>query len=312
MLKWRDLMFKGKFKRYAIVFFMIIASAVTVSSRDLSYKDILLDSISRYSEDRIAYQHIEYIIDPEVRQPQDPSVASLLIIRDNKMYLFKDGYDDPKVAEENYQAKNMSHRLSFNETWERDIDGKPDYLVIYDKRKEILRNVILPGRDENLNERYTKFYTDIRNAFLQRHADLFRQMMVHRTDVEFKINRSAIPKRLNDDGPAKYHTSVTAKTKEGRLYYAEDADGDGITETFTVDINDGFDWEFKSGPNIIFILKNKQEDIKNIIGNICKEAYEGSPEEIKLIDQKFDHLEKEIPILMDQIIRGDFDKDDHR
>jgi len=287
---------------------MIIASVVTVNSRDLSYKEINLESISRYNEDRIAYQHIEYIIDPEVRQQQDPSVASLLIIKDNKMYLFKDGYDDPIVAEENYRAKNMSHRLSFNETWERDIDGKPDYLIIYDKRKEILRNIILPGREENLNDRYTKFYTDIRNSFLQRHVDLFRQMMIHRTDVEFKINRVAIPKRLSDDGPTKYHTSVIAKTKEGRVYYAEDADGDGITETFTVDINDSFDWGFKSGPNIVFILKNKQEDIKNIIGNLCKDAYEGTAEEIKLIDQQFDRLEKDIPILMDQIIRGDFDK----
>jgi len=301
-------MFKWKFNKYAIIFFIIIASSAAVNSRDLTYREINLESVSRYSEDRIAYQHIEYIVNPEVRQQQDPSVASLLIIKENKMYLFKDGYDDPKVAEQNYLERSLSQRLTFNETWERDIDGKPDYLLIYDKRKEMLRNIIPPGSKESLNERYTKFYTDMRNAFIQRHVNVFRQIMLNRMDVEFKINRVPIPKRINDDGPTKYHTSVTAKTKDGRIYYAEDADGDGITETFSVDLADGFNWGWKSGPNIILILKNKQEDIKNIIGNLVKEAYEGSPEEIKLLDEQLNRLEKEIPILMDQIIRGDFDK----
>ncbi|MCL2154414.1 MAG: hypothetical protein FWH53_01980 [Leptospirales bacterium] len=301
-------MFKWKFNRYAIIFLMIIASVVTVNSRDFSYKEINLNSISRYNEDRIAYQQIEYIIDPEVRQQQDPSVASLLIVNDNKMYLFKDGYDDPEVAEENYRMKDMTHRLTFNETWERDIDGKPDYLVIYDKRKEILRNIILPGSDENLNQKYTDFYLKVRSEFIQEHVNTFRKMMINRTDVEFKVNRAAIPKRLSDDGPTKYHTSATAKTKGGIVYYAEDADGDGITETFAVEISDGFNWGTKAGPNIILILKNKQEDIKNMIGNLTKEAYEGIPEE--LIDEQFNRLEKDLERKreIDKILRGEFDK----
>jgi hypothetical protein len=300
-------MSKWKFKRNAVIFFIIIVSAAAVNSRDFSYVEMNVENISRYWEDRIAYQHIEYIVDPEVHQKQDPSVASLLIIKSNKIYLFKDGYDDPKAAEENYLNKSMSHRESFNETWERDIDGKPDYLVICDKRKEILRNIILPGSNENLNERYTDFYIKIRNAFIQRHIAIFRQILLNRVETDIKINRVAIPRRINDDGPVKYHTSVTAKTIDNRIYYAEDADGDGITETFIVDMDDGFSWGYKSGPNIIFILKNKQEDIKNMIGNLAKEAYEGTPEELKLIDEQFNRLDKEIEILMDNIIRGDFD-----
>ena len=61
---------------------------------------------------------------------------------------------------------------------------------------------------------------------------------------------------------------------------------------------------------LILILKNKQEDIKKIIGNLTKEAYEGMPEELELIDEQFKQLEKERErqALMDQIIRGDFDK----
>ena len=302
-------MSKRKFNKNAIIFFVIIASAVTLNSKDFTYKELNFGSISRYSEDRIAYQHIEYIVDPEVRQPQDPSVASLLIISDNKMYLFKDGYDDPKIAEQKYLEMSLAQRLTFNETWERDIVGKPNYLVIYDKRKEILRKVILPGSNETLNEKYTSFYLDTRNAFIQKHVNIFRRMMINRVDVGYKLNRVPIPRRLMDE-TTRYHTSVTAKTKEGVVYYAEDADGDDITETFSVEINDGFNWGFKSGPNMILILKNKQEDIKKIIGNLTKEAYEGMPEELELIDEQFKQLEKERErqALMDQIIRGDFDK----
>ena len=330
-------MFKWKFNRYAIILFVIIVSVVTVNSRDFSYEEVNLKHISRFNENRIVYQQIEHIVDPEVFQHQDPSVATLLIIKDQKVLLFKDGYDDPKVAEENYLAKSRSNRLSFNETWERDIDGKPDYLVVAERKREVLKNIILPGSNGELKKEYVDFYIKTREAFLQAHVDKFRQIVSSKTaedlnlrgsvsesssdskgervmiDAVYNIHRIAIPKKLSDDGPTKYKISVTAKTKEGAVYYAEDADGDGVTETFTLDINDGFAWGYKSGPNIIFIFKNKQEDIKNIIGNLCKEAYEGgSPEEIKLIDQRLNILEKEVPILMDQIIKGNFDGEQHK
>ncbi|HPB81516.1 MAG TPA: hypothetical protein PK200_05700, partial [Spirochaetota bacterium] len=57
------------------------------------------------------------------------------------------------------------------------------------------------------------------------------------------------------------------------------ADGDGITETLTVNINDGFHWGFKSGPNIIFIYQNKDPEIQKLIGNLTKDAYFGTEEE---------------------------------
>ena len=45
----------------------------------------------------------------------------------------------------------------------------------------------------------------------------------------------------------------------GTVYYAEDADGDGITETFTVESRDGFQWGFKSGPNVVCIDQQHPE-----------------------------------------------------
>jgi len=288
---------------FILSFFIILPAAGF--SRDLSYKDITIDNVSRYNEDRIAYQQVEYIINPEEHQKQDTSLASLLIIRDRKMYLFKDGYDDPYIVEQNRIIREMENRLLQNELWERELDNKPDYLRITDRRTEVLKKVIIAGNNENLAQRYTDFYSKMRDSFIQKHVGIFKALMINRKDSDMEVIRKPIPKALNYDGPTKYFTCVTAKTKDGVVYYAEDGDGDGITETFSVELPDGFHWGYKSGPNIIFILKNKQENIKGMIGTLTKDAYEGFPEEEKIINRQFDQLDKDIPALMDDIIRLD-------
>ncbi|HOP62093.1 MAG TPA: hypothetical protein PK358_02490 [Spirochaetota bacterium] len=289
----------------AFILVLFILTPVTGFSKDLSYKDITIDNVSRYNEDRISYQQVEYIIDPEEHQKQDTSLASLLIIKDKKMYLFKDGYDDPKEVEQNRVIREMENRLLRNELWEREIDNKPDYLRITDRRTEVLKKVIVSGNKDNLAQRYTDFYTKMRDSFIQKHIKIFKALMVNRKDSDMSIIRKPIPKHLNDNGPTKYFVSVTAKTKDGKVYYAEDGDGDGVTETFTVELPDGFHWGYKSGANIIFILKNKQENIKGMIGSLTKDAYLGFPEEEKIISKQFDRLDKEIPVLMDDIIKLD-------
>jgi len=300
-------MYKGKSGKIAIILCFFIVLAASVYSKDLSYQELSIEDISKYNEDRMAYQQIEYIIDPEVHQKQDTSIASLLIIREKKMYLFKDGFDDHHVVEQNKVIKEMENRLVMNELWTRNIDNKPDYLLITDRRTEVLKKVIVAEKDDNLNETYTKFYTNMRDAFIQKHVSIFRGLMINRKDAEFRMNRIPIPKSLTYNGPTKYFTYATAKTKTGEVYYAEDADGDGTTETFTVELPDGFHWGFKSGPNIILILKNKQENIKKMIGSLTTEAYEGTPEEEKIINKQFDKLNKDIPILMDDLIKMDFE-----
>jgi len=300
-------MFKRKSVKSAIVLCVLIGITGAVYSKDFSYQEITLDGVSRYNEDRIAYQQVEYVIDPEVHQKQDTSQASLLIIKDRNMYLFKDGFDDPKIVEENRIIKEMENRLVINDMWTRPIDGKPDYLLITDRRVEVQKKFIVAEKNDNLDQRYSDFYTKMRDSFIQKHVAIFRGLIINRKDSDFKMSRVPIPKRLRDEGPTKYFTYVTAKTKDGQVYYAEDADGDGITETFSVELPDGFHWGYKSGPNILFIYKNKQENIKGMIGTLTKEAYEGTSEEEKLINKQFDQLNKEIPVLMDDIIRMDFD-----
>ncbi len=300
-------MYKGKSGKIAIILCFIVVLVASVYAKDLAYEEISIEAISKYNEDRMAYQQVEYIIDPEVHQKQDTSISSLLIIRDRKMYLFKDGYDDHHIVEQNKVIKEMENRLVMNELWTRDIDNKPDYLVITDRRTEILKKVIVAEKNENLNQRYTDFYVKMRDAFIQKHVAIFRGLMINRKDAEFRMNRIPLPKSLTYDGPTKYFTYATAKTKTGEVYYAEDADGDGITETFTVELPDGFHWGFKSGPNIVLILKNKQENIKAMIGTLTKEAYEGTTEEEKIINKQFDALDKDIPKLMDDLIQMDFE-----
>lgn len=292
--------------RVALILTIIMITS-SAFSRDLSYRIITIDDVSRYDEDRIAYQQVENIIDPEEHQTQDTSIAALLIIRDKQMYLFKDGYDEPKIVEENRVIREMENRLIMNTLWAREIDGKPDYVRITDRRQEVQRKEIPFGVQENLDERYNEFYAKTRDSFIQRHVEIFKGLMVNRKDSELKVERRPIPKSINDDGPTKYFTSVVGKTKDGMIYYAQDANGDGVTETFTVNLPDGFHWGYKSGPNIIFILKNKQENIQGMIGNLTKYAFEGTPEEEKIINRQFNQLDIEIPKLMDDIIRMDIE-----
>lgn len=297
-------MFNNITGRVALIL-TIIMIAASAFSRDLEYKIITIDDVSRYDEDRIAYQQIENIIDEEEHQTQDTSIGALLIIRDKKMYLFKDGYDDPKIVEQNRVIREMENRLLMNTLWEREIDGKPDYVRITDRRQEIQRKEISFGAQENLDERYVNFYNKTRDSFIKRHVEIFKGLMVNRKDSELKVERRPIPKPLNYNGPTKYFISVVGKTKNGMIYYAQDADGDGITETFTVHLPDGFHWGYQSGPNILFIFQNKQENIKEAIGNLTKFAFEGTPEEEKIIEKQFDQLDIEIPRLMDDLIQMD-------
>lgn len=290
-------------RKSAVLFIMFFIS-LPVMARDMSYLEIDISKISRYSEDRITYQQVEYIVDPEQHQSQDTSVATLLIIKDRKMYLFKDGYDDHKIVEENRVIKEMENMLIQNELWERKIDNKPDFLIITDRRREIMKRITTKSTD-NISDTYGNYYQKIRDTFIQEHIKVFRSIIINRSDSEIEVTRRPNPKRLGYEGETKYYTSVSAKSKEGVIYFAEDADGDGITETFSVDLPDGFNWGYKSGPNIIFIYKNSQENIKSLIKDLAREALEGSSEEENMINREFTSLESDTVELINDLVRMD-------
>ncbi|MBN1531904.1 MAG: hypothetical protein JXA20_04520 [Spirochaetes bacterium] len=269
---------------------LVIALGTALLARNIDYVIMDLNSVSRYNEDRIAFQHIEIEPRPYVVDTTDNSIASLMIIKDKKMYLFRDGYDNPEELMITKHQIERENRL-LPDIWTNKIDDNPDYLRITERRIEVLKNVTHDFVSKNYKDKYVKW----RDEFIKRHVSIFRALMVNRKESGMVVNRYALPRKLYDEG-VKYAINVTGKTIDEKVYYAEDADGDGITETFAVSIPDGFNWGYESGPNIIFIYKcnykddngaEKNTSIKNLIGKLAHDAYYGTAMEEKLIQSKF-------------------------
>lgn len=276
----------------------------TLLSMDLTYTVVNLEDISRYDEDRIMYQHIEITPVQYFPNVTDNSIAALLIIKDKKMYLFMDGFDNPSEVKTKKVILETENRL-IPDIWANKIDNLPDYMKITDRRVEIQRKMADQGEkssSKSLGGKFDSLYKNAKNKLITQHVKTFKILMINRKESGLYVVRKPIPKRIYDNGPTKFFTSVSGKTIDEKQYYAEDADGDGITETFAVQIGDGFSWGYKSGPNIIFIYKNTQKEISDIIGKLAHEAYYGTEEEDKNI-QKTIFQEDEINRMIDDIYR---------
>jgi len=277
---------------YAIALLtVILLISVPLVSRDAAFQLVELENVSRFTEDRIAYQQIELSDKQFARMPNmDSSVASLLIIKDKKMYLIKDGFDN--LSEINIQKTLLEIEdkivgdLSLNK-----ISGKPNYVRVTERRVEVLKKIDMNGVDDFVARTFGKFYINLRNAFLEKHVAIFRQLLISKKESGLFVERVRLPRKLilgGGDEKFKFATYVIAKSDDEKIYFAEDADADGVTETFSVNLGDGFHWGFKSGPNIIFIYNNRQEDIKKIIGNLTNEAAQGTKEEEEIIKADMD------------------------
>jgi hypothetical protein len=269
---------------------LVIALSTALLARNIDYVIMDLNKVSRYTEDRIAFQHIEIEPRPYVVDTTDNSIAGLMVIRDKKMYLFMDGYDNPEEMRVTKHQIERENRL-LPDIWTSKIDDNPDYLRITERRIELMKNTTQDFVSKNYKDKYVKW----RDEFIKRHVSIFRALMVNRKESGLVVDRHPLPRKFHDTS-AKYAISVAAKTIDEKVYFAEDADGDGITETFTVGIPDGFNWGYESGPNIIFIYKCRYKDdagaeknttIKNLIGKLANDAYYGTAMEEKLIQSKF-------------------------
>ena len=247
-------------------------------SKNFEFKYIDLQRLTRYNEDRIVYQHVQ----KNISDTMDNSVASLLVIKDSKIYLLTDGYDNEDDVQAQRLKLDIEHQM-IPDLWVNKIDNTPDYFRVLDRKIEILHS----KNKEEITQNYGDFFQKVRETFLKKHVNIFKALIVNRRDSGLHVSRKEIPRRIHDDGPARYAISVTARTMDEKVYYAEDADGDGITETFTVQIADGFTWGAKSGANIILIINNQQKEITDIIGKIAHESYYGTPEEINYVKSSF-------------------------
>ena len=258
-----------------------LLTATAVIAIDFNFKPIIIEDISRYYEDRIAYQHVQKEVAPNI----DNSFSALLIIKEKKIYLIQDGYDDPSIVATNKLRLEMETKL-VGDLWVNKINGKPDFVRITDRKIELLKNF----NEDFVSKNFGSFFLSVRNAFIKKHVEVFKKLMVDRKESGLIVSRTPlpVPAYLNaPETPTKYKITVSGKTIDEKLYYAEDSDGDGITETFMVNSADGFNWGYKSGANIIFIYNNQDEEIKGLIGQMCNWAYYGTPEEEKEILQNF-------------------------
>lgn len=270
-------------KLFLLVALLLVFLPALISGSELAdFEYITIDKVSRYTENRIAFQHVDIFNDPLV----DDSAEALLIIRDSKIRLIIDGYDDPRIVKENRLILDQERKLYDDQSmWINKMNGKPDAIIATDRRVEVMKSF-----DETfVSEKFGTFYKNIRDKFLQRHVDIFLSLMTNRRDAGLLVKREPLPIPFHLDAPdnpvVKYKTTATAKTSDGRIYYCEDADGDGVTETFTVTLQDGFDWGYKSGPNIIFIYNNSSDDLKGIIGELAHNAYYGTTTEKEEIEK---------------------------
>ncbi|MCU0822075.1 MAG: hypothetical protein MUC95_06320 [Spirochaetes bacterium] len=267
----------------ALTISMTFVISVAAEAPDFSYSIIDIGKITRYNQDRLAFQHIE----AESGIEHDNSLSALLMIDRENIYLVMDGYDDPKDIEKYAFAYKIGKRI-FGDLWKNKVNSKPDYIRITERRFERMLNVT----EDFVNKNFGGFYANIRNAFIEKHVRVFKSLMFTRGESSMVVKREAITPEfiVTKEGTkeeAKYSIKVFAKSPEDAIYYAEDADGDDITETLTVTINDGFGWGYKSGANIVFIYKNKSDDLKALIGKLAHDAYYGTPEEERVILSNF-------------------------
>jgi hypothetical protein len=280
-------------KKVVILLVMVLTCILLLKADDLysqdyinpiniDYQPIEVTSLTRYSENRVAFQHIEHPGSTSFKQ--DNSKTSLLIIQNNQVYLFCDGYDDAKKIQLEGLAREWQREFP-KDLWINKINSKPDYIRISEGRLQKLLNV----NEDYVEKNFGNFYRNVRNSIIHKHVTAFRNLMKDKRESEMQVVRTSIARHAMSDtkDPVKIASSVKAKAADGTIYYAEDCDGDEITETFFVNYDDGFNWGNKSGPNSLLIYRNSQDDIRQIMGKLCYEAYYGTTDEEELILKNF-------------------------
>jgi len=122
-------------KKNLVLILFIVLITTTGIAIDLLFQPIVIENLSRYDEDRIAYQHVQKDVSPNL----DNSFSALLIIKSKKVYLIQDGYDNP----ENVSTKKLQFEMEnkpLDDPWENKINNKPDYVRITERKIELLKN----------------------------------------------------------------------------------------------------------------------------------------------------------------------------
>ncbi len=294
---------KNKPGAVIVMCFMLISVTFPLLSKEIPLLIIDPEKISRYKEDRIVFQRIEkkkninkddFIENYTVTK--DNSVENLLIIKDSTIHFISDGFDSILDIQNIKTIKDSLNEYTLdNDFWKNKINGKPDYIRILNRRNNLLIN----SNEEFVTAKFGSFYKSVRDRFIKLHAERFHQLLKNRSESGLTVNKNLISSNESyaNNINQKFFFSVKAKASDGTIYYCEDADGDGITETFTATRDDGFDWGINSGPNILCIIGNNDKEIESFIGKLVNDSVIGTTEEEKRALQQFPS-EKEVIDLM--------------
>ncbi len=137
--------------------FILLCATASIAI-DFNFKPIIIEDISRYNEDRIAYQHVQKQISPNL----DNSFSALLIVKDRKIYLIQDGYDNPAIVANNRLRLEMETKL-IGDLWENKINNKPDYVRITDRKVELLKNF----SEDFVSKNFGTFFLNVRMLLLK-------------------------------------------------------------------------------------------------------------------------------------------------
>ena len=268
----------------SISFIMILSN--NVFPREFDFLPIDIHKISTYNTNRVVYQRIEKY----TTLSKDNSYEVLLIIKEQNMFLMMDGFDgaaDLPDRKKRIELLKLYDDKGGDLIWTNKINGKPDYIMTTERRKPAMIN----ANEEFVATNFGNFYKAIREKFISEHVQKYHQILRNRSDSDFYLERKPILKIYYDSvtpkEQEKYYTLVKVRSSDDTMYTCEDADGDGVTETFLVHASDGFNWGIKSGPNLIFINKNTDKDVEVLIGKLANEAVFGSVEDEKIIIETF-------------------------
>ena len=103
-------------KKNVVLILLIVLTTTTGIAIDFSFQPIVIENLSRYNEDRIAYQHVQKDVSPNL----DNSFSALLIIKSKRIYLIQDGYDNPEIVSTKKLQFEMENK-PLDDPWENKI-----------------------------------------------------------------------------------------------------------------------------------------------------------------------------------------------
>ena len=171
-------------------------------------------------------------------------------------------------------AKTFKEKISQN-----NADGKIDSITIVTRnarRTQINVQEIAGSADTvKINPSIQQMYDTLKKQHIQKYAELFREVIKNsiRVPISSETTRIVFDSEScgapgEDSEKVVFGWRIRLFASDHTEYLVEDCNGDGITETFLAWTPDYFNWGDENIPNALIIYNNKDQDIKDLIGDL--------------------------------------------